>query len=161
MMSEHRPKYPRIGQTFINTPRESTQRDRRPATSLLRLLIGPDVGLMSRHYLLIGPENTLLTLGVLIWTIALGCLCLCPDEYLFVTATFKCCRVYECSVNGWCTYAFISYFLYFESTCWQAAHDFCCEPSTEYSSGQLQCSTHGQMLRQHSSSVGYEWLGGC
>ena len=45
-------------------------RDRSPVTSLPRLLIGPDVGLTSHHYLLIGPENTLLTLGVLTWTIA-------------------------------------------------------------------------------------------
>ena len=29
------------------------------------------------------------------------------------------------------------------------AHEICGEPSTEYSSGQPQCSTHGQRLREH------------
>ena len=48
--------------------------------SLSRLLIGPDVGLTSRHYPLIGPENTLLTLGVLSWTIALAYICLWPEQ---------------------------------------------------------------------------------
>ena len=37
-----------------------------PVTSLSRQLIGQDVGLTSRNYLLIGRENTLCTLGVLI-----------------------------------------------------------------------------------------------
>ena len=41
------------------------QRDRCPVTSLSRLLIGQDVDLTSRHSLLIGPEITLRTLGVL------------------------------------------------------------------------------------------------
>ena len=55
-------------------------RDRRPVTSLSRqLMIGHDVGFTSHHYLSIVPENTLCTLGVLIWTITLGYLCQCYD----------------------------------------------------------------------------------
>ena len=42
--SEHRPKYPTM--TIKITPIQSTQRDRRPVTSLSRLLIGQDVDLM-------------------------------------------------------------------------------------------------------------------
>ena len=34
-------------------------------------------------------------------------------------------------------------------TCWRMAHETCGEPSTEYSSGQPQCSAHGQRLREH------------
>ena len=54
-----------------------TGRDRGPMISLPRLLICPDVGLTSCHSLQIGPEIMLFTLGVLIWTIAIGYLGLC------------------------------------------------------------------------------------
>ena len=34
-------------------------------------------------------------------------------------------------------------------TCRQATHEICGEPSTQCSSGQPQCSAHGQRLREH------------
>ena len=37
----------------------------------------------------------------------------------------------------------------FVNTLYHVAHEIRGEPSTEYSSGQPQCSTHGQRLREH------------
>ena len=80
-------------------------------------------------------------------------LCSCKPWRLHVhISTASCGQVHKyclLAVQVWILY--IMYFIYFEFevTCLQAAHKMCGEPSTECSSEQPQCSTHGQRLREH------------
>ena len=70
--SSHRPKYPTITKTIKNTSRLSTQPICFSVISLPRQLIGPDITSMSRQSaqrLLIGPEISQVTLGVLMLAI--------------------------------------------------------------------------------------------